>query len=150
MIEPLLILKDEIHFIDFEYGGNNYRGFDIGNHFCEYAGFECDYSRYPSKDRQIRWLRKYLTSYHGSEPKPCELEDVYLEVNVFALCAHYFWGLWALVQAYVSDIDFDYLGYAILRFNQYEATKGKWFDLFDEHFKDIPGELGKTQEIEAF
>jgi hypothetical protein len=23
----------------------NYRGFDLGNHFNEYAGFDCDYSR---------------------------------------------------------------------------------------------------------
>ncbi len=32
--------------IDFEYGGYNYRGFDLGNHFNEWAGFDCDYSRY--------------------------------------------------------------------------------------------------------
>lgn len=31
--------------IDYEYGGYTYRGFDIGNHFTEYAGFEGDYSR---------------------------------------------------------------------------------------------------------
>ncbi len=35
----------QIVFIDFEYGAYTSRGFDIGNHFCEYAGFECDYSR---------------------------------------------------------------------------------------------------------
>jgi ethanolamine kinase len=32
--------------IDFEYGAYTYRGFDIGNHFNEYAGFECDYTRW--------------------------------------------------------------------------------------------------------
>ena len=31
--------------IDFEYGGYGRRGFDLGNHFNEYAGFECDYGR---------------------------------------------------------------------------------------------------------
>ncbi|KIZ06342.1 Choline/ethanolamine kinase [Monoraphidium neglectum] len=31
--------------IDFEYGSYTYRGFDWGNHFNEYAGFECDYTR---------------------------------------------------------------------------------------------------------
>jgi ethanolamine kinase len=35
-----------LHIIDFEYGGYNYRGFDLGNHFNEWAGFDCDYSRY--------------------------------------------------------------------------------------------------------
>lgn len=32
--------------IDFEYGAYTHRGFDFGNHFNEYAGFECDYSRW--------------------------------------------------------------------------------------------------------
>ena len=31
--------------IDFEYGSYGHRGFDVGNHFNEYAGFECDYAR---------------------------------------------------------------------------------------------------------
>nr|GLL27251.1 probable ethanolamine kinase isoform X2 [Ipomoea trifida]GMC92247.1 probable ethanolamine kinase isoform X1 [Ipomoea batatas]GMC93926.1 probable ethanolamine kinase isoform X1 [Ipomoea batatas]GMC95679.1 probable ethanolamine kinase isoform X1 [Ipomoea batatas]GMD83577.1 probable ethanolamine kinase isoform X1 [Ipomoea batatas] len=42
-----LMLNEEegkLYFIDFEYGSYNYRGFDIGNHFNEYAGYECDYS----------------------------------------------------------------------------------------------------------
>jgi thiamine kinase-like enzyme len=37
--------------IDFEYGAYTYRGFDWGNHFNEYAGFECDYSRWASGAR---------------------------------------------------------------------------------------------------
>jgi thiamine kinase-like enzyme len=28
--------REELHFIDFEYAKYNHRGFDIGNHFCEY------------------------------------------------------------------------------------------------------------------
>ena len=35
-----------LHVIDFEYGGYNYRGFDLGNHFNEWAGFDCEYERY--------------------------------------------------------------------------------------------------------
>ena len=30
--------EDRISFIDFEYGAWNYQGFDIANHFNEYAG----------------------------------------------------------------------------------------------------------------
>lgn len=33
-----IIFKDSIQFIDYEYSCYNYRGFDIGNHFCEWAG----------------------------------------------------------------------------------------------------------------
>ena len=35
-----------LYFIDFEYGSYSYRGYDIANHFNEYAGFDCDYSLY--------------------------------------------------------------------------------------------------------
>eukprot|EP00958_Prasinococcus_capsulatus_P007251 scaffold674_cov371-Prasinococcus_capsulatus_cf.AAC.9 len=36
--------------IDFEYARCGYRGYDIGNHFNEYAGFECKYERYVLRD----------------------------------------------------------------------------------------------------
>ena len=34
----LMYFADEIRTIDFEYAGMNYFPYDIGNHFCEYAG----------------------------------------------------------------------------------------------------------------
>ncbi|KAK2502678.1 hypothetical protein MC885_020383, partial [Smutsia gigantea] len=37
--------------------------------------------------------------------------------------SHFFWGLWALIQAKYSTIEFDFLGYAIVRFNQYFKMK---------------------------
>ena len=39
-------MAGKLYIIDFEYGSYNYRGFDIGNHFNEYAGYDCDYSLY--------------------------------------------------------------------------------------------------------
>lgn len=45
------------------------------------------------------------------------------EVALFTLAAHFFWGLWGLTQAQHSDIEFDYMNYACLRFAQYEAQK---------------------------
>jgi len=41
-----LVLVERLYFIDFEYGSYSYRGYDIANHFNEYAGFDCDYSLY--------------------------------------------------------------------------------------------------------
>lgn len=41
-----LKFSGKLYFIDFEYGSYNYRGFDIGNHFNEYAGYDCDYNLY--------------------------------------------------------------------------------------------------------
>jgi hypothetical protein len=33
-----------------------------------------------------------------------------VEANAFALASHQYWGVWALIQARYSPIDFDYLG----------------------------------------
>ena len=49
-----------MQFIDFEYGSYNYRGFDLANHWCEYAGFEGDYSRYPDHKQQSKFVKGYL------------------------------------------------------------------------------------------
>ncbi|KAI6668108.1 hypothetical protein NL676_032963 [Syzygium grande] len=39
-----LVPSGKLYFIDFEYGSYTYRGFAIGNHFNEYAGYGCDCS----------------------------------------------------------------------------------------------------------
>lgn len=119
-------------FIDFEYGGHNYRGFDIGNHFCEFAGFACDYSRYPGRSFQEDWLRVYWREYSDVEPSREELDRFYLEVNLFALAAHYYWGLWGLMQSAFSDIPFDYMSYAIMRFSQCEQSQDFWLKQVEE------------------
>ena len=49
-----------LQLIDFEYSSYSYRGFDFGNHFNEWAGFDCDYSRYPDPQQQERFFRSYL------------------------------------------------------------------------------------------
>jgi hypothetical protein len=44
-----------------------------------------------------------------------------LEVVVcyFALASHLFWGTWAVIQSQISSIDFDFAGYAKLRYEGY-------------------------------
>lgn len=48
---------------------------------------------------------------------------MYKEVNGFSLASHFYWGLWAMIQAMISDIDFNYMEYAVLRFNEYHKRK---------------------------
>ncbi|CAL1568633.1 unnamed protein product [Knipowitschia caucasica] len=118
-----------VKFIDYEYAGYNYQAYDIGNHFNEFAGIdEVDYNQYPERDFQLLWLRSYLEAYKEHKGTACdvtdrEVETLYIQVNKFSLASHFFWGLWALIQAKVSTIDFDFLGYAVLRFNQYFKMK---------------------------
>lgn len=126
--------QGDVSFIDYEYASYSYRGFDIGNHFNEMAGFECDYSLYPDKDFQMQWLRQYLiaesqthqsdsSNTNGSSISDEMVHELYLEVNKFALASHFYWGLWALVQASLSEIAFDYMGYAVLRFGEFYRRK---------------------------
>lgn len=43
--------------------------------------------------------------------------------NVYAAVSHVQWGLWGLIQAKVSDIDFDFLSYAAQRLDMYHKEK---------------------------
>ncbi|KAL7168373.1 hypothetical protein ACSBR2_038751 [Camellia fascicularis] len=127
-----LMLNDEeekLYFIDFEYGSYNYRGFDIGNHFNEYAGYDCDYSLYPSKEEQYHFFRHYLEPEKAHEVSDKDLEALYIETNTYMLASHLYWALWALIQAKMSPIDFDYLGYFFLRYNEYKKQKEMCFSL---------------------
>lgn len=70
-----------------------------------------DYSKYPNKELQWNWLRAYLSTLRGDEDIPeRDIQKLYVQVNQFALVAHIFWGVWALIQAEHSYIDFDFMG----------------------------------------
>ncbi|KAK6945084.1 hypothetical protein RJ641_026186 [Dillenia turbinata] len=127
-----LMLNDDeemLYFIDFEYGSYGYRGYDIGNHFNEYAGYECDYSLNPTREEQYHFFRHYLQPEKPDEVPESELEELYVETSTFKLASHLYWALWALIQAKMSPIDFDYLGYFFLRYNEYKREKDVCFSL---------------------
>ncbi|KAM0969431.1 hypothetical protein ACFX13_017951 [Malus domestica] len=125
--------EDKLYFIDFEYGSYNYRGFDIGNHFNEYAGYECDYSLYPNKDEQYHFLRYYIQPENPQEVSDKELEALYVEANTYMLASHLYWALWGIIQAKFSPINFDYLGYFFLRYNEYKRQKERCFSMARSH-----------------
>ncbi|XP_041337087.1 choline kinase alpha isoform X2 [Pyrgilauda ruficollis] len=132
--------NQKLMLIDFEYSSYNYRGFDIGNHFCEwmydysyekYPFFKASFLKYPSKKQQLHFLSNYLSAFHDgfenlSDEEKSELEEeVLVEVNRFALASHFFWGLWSIIQAKISSIEFGYLEYALSRFDAYFDQKRK-------------------------
>jgi len=113
-------------FIDFEYADWAPRGFDLGNHFCEYAGFDGDYSRYPADPSMF--VKEYLMAYQGSEPIESRIQHVVKEANVFALAAHLYWAAWSILQAKWSSIDFDYMEYARVRLDEYYKRKDEFLN----------------------
>ena len=66
-----------VSFIDFEYSDYNYQAFDIANHFCEFCGVEdFDPQLYPSKDFQIKWLKRYLTKWYQLTGNTNKIDDI--------------------------------------------------------------------------
>eukprot|EP00656_Telonema_subtile_P044587 TRINITY_DN50839_c0_g1_i1.p1 TRINITY_DN50839_c0_g1~~TRINITY_DN50839_c0_g1_i1.p1 ORF type:complete len:395 (-),score=74.67 TRINITY_DN50839_c0_g1_i1:213-1397(-) len=118
----------QVHLIDFEYGGCNYRGFDIANHWNEWAGGtqvemngQCEYGRFPDKEQQLDFCKAYSTALVGDGSLGVEImEDACRFVGI----NHWYWGLWALNQAVLEGIQqFDYLQYFCSRLGQYYELK---------------------------
>ncbi|KAJ8249143.1 hypothetical protein GJAV_G00231620 [Gymnothorax javanicus] len=121
-------------FIDYEYADYNYQAYDIANHFNEFAGVETvDYSQYPSVELQRDWLAVYLQSYNeaqglaGTTVIERDVTRLYVKVCKFSLVSHFLWGLWALLQARYSTIDFDFVRYARARFDHFSEKKEEYF-----------------------
>jgi len=45
------------------------------------------------------------------------------EVDIFRGIPGFYWGIWALIQATISQIDFDYASYAEIRLGEYWAWR---------------------------
>jgi ethanolamine kinase len=121
-----------VHLIDFEYGGMNYRGFDIANHWNEWAGGtqtemngKCEYERFPTPGAQYAFCEAYLSEENGDVPPEIDtVMSLMEESNKFVLLNHWFWGLWAVNQVVLEGTEhFDYLTYTESRAEQYFKTK---------------------------
>jgi len=117
---------NEVAFIDLEYGAPNYAAFDIANHFCEFTGADgrLDYGRWlPSKEYQLDWIAEYLRHKTGQSVTQDQLEAVHSSVRKFMLCSHLQWSIWSVIQAENSSLDFDFVDYALQRFQEYKRWK---------------------------
>ncbi len=87
----------------------------------DYAGL------YPSKEFQMKWLRKYLEVYREREEVlEDDVESLHKTVKKFALSVRLFWGNWALFQAQNVTLDFDFLSYATKIFDEYNRRKNEF------------------------
>ncbi|KAM9763280.1 choline kinase alpha isoform 3-T3 [Dama dama] len=88
--------KQKLMLIDFEYSSYNYRGFDVGNHFCEwmydynyekYPFFRANILKYPTRKQQLHFISNYLAAFQNefenlsNEEKSVIEEEMLLEVN---------------------------------------------------------------------
>ncbi|KAK3074367.1 hypothetical protein LTS18_014264, partial [Coniosporium uncinatum] len=121
----------EVSFIDYEYSTPAPAAFDIANHFAEWGGFDCDYNKIPTRQQRLDFLRAYATSYNKHLDRPAarvdaDVETLHAEIDAFRGIPGFYWGIWALIQATISDIDFDYASYAEVRLGEYWAWKAEF------------------------
>ncbi|KAJ6006159.1 hypothetical protein N7451_004103 [Penicillium sp. IBT 35674x] len=117
-----------VNFIDYEYAVPAPAAFDIANHLAEWIGYDCDYNMIPTQSVRRQFLTEYTKSYiqHRKLDASSESEIVarlYEDVDRFRGIPGLYWGVWALIQAQISQIDFDYASYAELRLGEYWAWK---------------------------
>ncbi|XP_056137402.1 choline/ethanolamine kinase [Lampris incognitus] len=132
---------DRLMLIDFEYSSYNYRGFDFGNHFCEWMYdythnkwpfYKATPENYPTREQQLQFIRSYLEEQRRGgasavhEDQTQMEEEMLIEANRYALASHFLWGLWSIIQAKLSKIEFGYMDYAQCRFDAYFKQKKRF------------------------
>lgn len=102
---------------------------------AEFGGFDFDIvNEFPTEAVQKEFIRKYLAGHLNHHAvTDAFVEGVREVVLVMCLASHLFWGSWAVVQSGYTALDFDYLGYAKLRFDGFfyhkELFAGQMADL---------------------
>jgi thiamine kinase-like enzyme len=90
--------------IDYEYSGNNDACFELGN-----TATECDLT--------LEQVEAYVEAY-VDEPTHAHLARVRLQM----LVSEYGWSLWGFIQAAASQIDYDFEGWGMERYEKAVAT----------------------------
>ncbi|KAH8592468.1 kinase-like domain-containing protein [Bisporella sp. PMI_857] len=115
-----------VSFIDYEYAAPSPAAFDIANHFAEWGGFDCEHALLPTRSQRLDFVREYIKSYfehlgqdQSQVNQEAEAHRLFNEIDVFRGIPGFYWGIWAIIQAKISQIDFDYASYAEIRLNEY-------------------------------
>ncbi|KAL2354013.1 kinase-like domain-containing protein [Cryomyces antarcticus] len=121
-----------VSFIDYEYATPAPAAFDIANHFAEWGGFDCDFGVLPTRSQRRDFLTHYLAAYKAhlaaadrAAVSSDAAERLFADIDVFRGMPGFYWGIWALIQATISQIDFDYASYAEVRLSEYWAWRAE-------------------------
>lgn len=96
-----------VHFIDYEYANPSPAAFDLSNHFAEWAGYDCDYSKVPTRSVRRQFLSNYIQSYRHQREIPDSAHEemvdrLYDDVDHFrGIPGLYWYGLHHLNMSWV-------------------------------------------------
>ncbi|CEF60143.1 Protein kinase-like domain-containing protein [Strongyloides ratti] len=135
LIQPFFV-------IDYEYANYNYRGFDFGNHFCEWGisydtedscGYTINTDHFPTSQKMKVFLKEYLNSFYSNQNTDSnfsltydfkkDMKTLIDEGERFMAVSHYFWSIWSFEMETHKEIEFGYVPYGIDRLCLYFEGK---------------------------
>jgi len=117
LAENFIDVDGELRLIDYEYSGNNEPAFELGNVWSE-------------SNLSLEQLEELVAAYYG---RP--LRNKVARARLWGLMSKYGWTLWGSIQVGISDLDFDFWGWAM---EKYERAVEE-FDgpLFEQLLADV-------------
>ena len=100
LAENFIDAGGELRLIDYEYSGNNEASFELGNVWSE-------------SDLSLDQLAELVGAYWG-EP----FRNKVARARLWGLMSKYGWTLWGSIQAGISDLDFDFWGWAMEKYER--------------------------------
>jgi thiamine kinase-like enzyme len=111
LAENFIDCDGEMRLIDYEYSGNNEASFELGNVWSE-------------SDLSLDQLEELVTAYWG-EP----LRNKVARSRLWGLMSKYGWTLWGSIQVGISDLEFDFWGWAMEKYERaVEELDGPQFE----------------------
>jgi len=100
LAENFIDVGDGFRLIDYEYSGNNDACFELGNVWSE-------------SNLSLEQLDELVAHYYGRQ-----LANKVARARLWGLMSKYGWTLWASIQDGVSEIDFDFWGWGMEKYER--------------------------------
>ncbi len=117
LAENFIDVGGEMRLIDYEYSGNNEPSFELGNVWSE-------------SNLSLEQLEQLVAHYYG---RP--LRNKVARARLWGLMSKYGWTLWGSIQAGISDLDFDFWGWAMEKYER--AVEELDGPLFEQLLSDV-------------
>ncbi|KAL0480995.1 choline/ethanolamine kinase CHK [Acrasis kona] len=140
-------------FIDFEYGGLDYAGFDLGNHFCEHfidysvtewPLFRLKLEHFPQQDYMLKFIEHYMTQRNNISTGKKALGMYYVKSLFAMLNSHMLWSIWDMVQATSDAHGLAFLENCIVRMEEYKFHKETLMKILTD-YADSKGVVDESQ-----
>jgi thiamine kinase-like enzyme len=100
LAENFIDTGDGLRLIDYEYSGNNEPSFELGNVWSE-------------SNLSLDQLEELVAHYYGAS-----LRNRVARARLWGLMSKYGWTLWGSIQVGISDLDFDFWGWAMEKYDR--------------------------------